>query len=321
MSQSKRPFSSISSTTPSSSISPLQSESQSQIYSSQPIIDRKSKFIGYFSPSIPPYDLQSQSSFSSATHKILAYRIPSSSALSSSSTPTDVRESAKRQKTLPFSSTTPTSDLRSSTVTPSSSNAREIIKEGSSDDGESHASKHILSTLRKENVLGSCVVARWYGGVMLGPVRFQHIEDATRSAITTWRGTLSTIPTTNDVKTVNDGKTDEQKRDEAAERKTLLVELAFRDESIVSLRGLLEQKKQALQGLGNGSCSKDVQTGLVKEIKVDYTTYTLERLRGLDRARDGTITFLLKQIESVEKEIENVEKDLLEEAQKTTTMD
>lgn len=152
-------------------------------------------------------------------------------------------------------------------------------------------------------------------------MRFQHIEDATRSAITTWRGTLSTIPTTNDVKTVNDGKTDEQKRDEAAERKTLLVELAFRDESIVSLRGLLEQKKQALQGLGNGSCSKDVQTGLVKEIKVDYTTYTLERLRGLDRARDGTITFLLKQIESVEKEIENVEKDLLEEAQKTTTMD
>lgn len=25
------------------------------------------------------------------------------------------------------------------------------------------------------NVIGSIVVARWYGGMMLGPVRFEHI--------------------------------------------------------------------------------------------------------------------------------------------------
>lgn len=52
------------------------------------------------------------------------------------------------------------------------------------DDGETAAGgrlAHLLTLLEVENVL--VVVTRWYGGVLLGPDRFKHINRVARDAL------------------------------------------------------------------------------------------------------------------------------------------
>lgn len=52
------------------------------------------------------------------------------------------------------------------------------------DDGEAAAGgrlAHLLTLLGAENVL--VVVTRWFGGVLLGPERFKHINRAARDAL------------------------------------------------------------------------------------------------------------------------------------------
>lgn len=52
------------------------------------------------------------------------------------------------------------------------------------DDGEDAAGKrllHLLQILDATNVL--IVVSRWFGGVLLGPARFTHINNAARSLL------------------------------------------------------------------------------------------------------------------------------------------
>ncbi|KAJ7647660.1 ribosomal protein S5 domain 2-type protein [Roridomyces roridus] len=51
------------------------------------------------------------------------------------------------------------------------------VREGCSDDGERGGGEKILAVLRSQGVLDAvCIVSRWYGGIMLGPARFSHIE-------------------------------------------------------------------------------------------------------------------------------------------------
>lgn len=52
------------------------------------------------------------------------------------------------------------------------------------DDGEKSAGKvmlHVLRQFEAKNTL--CVVSRWFGGVLLGPVRFRHIANVTRDIL------------------------------------------------------------------------------------------------------------------------------------------
>lgn len=52
------------------------------------------------------------------------------------------------------------------------------------DDGESAAGGrllHLLQILDARNV--AVVVSRWYGGVLLGPARFTHINNAARNLL------------------------------------------------------------------------------------------------------------------------------------------
>ncbi|TIB70111.1 hypothetical protein E3P77_00027 [Wallemia ichthyophaga] len=52
------------------------------------------------------------------------------------------------------------------------------VKTAYDDDGEKWAGKRILEVLEQTQTLDALiVVSRWYGGIMLGPVRFQHIKD------------------------------------------------------------------------------------------------------------------------------------------------
>ncbi|KAJ7782715.1 ribosomal protein S5 domain 2-type protein [Mycena metata] len=51
------------------------------------------------------------------------------------------------------------------------------VREGSADDGERWGGEKILTVMRKQGVIDAVViVSRWYGGIMLGPARFSHIE-------------------------------------------------------------------------------------------------------------------------------------------------
>ncbi|KAJ7188650.1 ribosomal protein S5 domain 2-type protein [Mycena filopes] len=57
------------------------------------------------------------------------------------------------------------------------------LREGSADDGERWGGEKILNVMRKQGVIDAAViVSRWYGGIMLGPARFTHIENCASEA-------------------------------------------------------------------------------------------------------------------------------------------
>lgn len=59
--------------------------------------------------------------------------------------------------------------------------------EASSDDGEQYGGAHLLKVLNEEGTVDVLVVcSRWFGGTMLGPIRFQHIEKCARAALEGW---------------------------------------------------------------------------------------------------------------------------------------
>ncbi|KAH9834138.1 ribosomal protein S5 domain 2-like protein [Rhodofomes roseus] len=62
------------------------------------------------------------------------------------------------------------------------------LRTGSVDDGEQHAGAKVLKAIQEEGVIDAVViVSRWYGGVMLGPVRFAHFETCAREVCRTFR--------------------------------------------------------------------------------------------------------------------------------------
>ena len=267
-----------------SPVTPLSGDS---VFRSSPIEDRTSTFIGYYSPTLTAKELQTLPENKSASHKIVAWRKLSS------------------QKSLP--------GQRAQYVT------------GHDDDGEKHGGKKVEKVLETVNVTGACVVARWYGGVMLGPVRFQHMEDCAREAVQQWQ--------------VFAGEEVARKRRivvEEAEKGRLIKALAERDRSIGVLRDLAGQKEErvkkilidgveALEGeeAQHGEDSTMKQGGSALEAKnsvsagssqpmtastpqsapTDYSTMPLDRLRALDKARDATLSFLLKRIDKAEADL------------------
>lgn len=138
-------------------------------------------------------------------------------------------------------------------------------------------------------VEGAVVVARWYGGVMLGPVRFTHIEDVVRDAVRAWRQGEDS----------EEGKVRRVLEEERV-RRELVEELRERDASIRVLRELLESKTR-IEGKDEGDGVVATRPSIQSVREIDYGTLTLERLRQMDKARDSTIAFLLKRIDEIEK--------------------
>nr|XP_019047437.1 hypothetical protein I302_04050 [Kwoniella bestiolae CBS 10118]OCF26367.1 hypothetical protein I302_04050 [Kwoniella bestiolae CBS 10118] len=126
--------------------------SQLKIHSSEPIVDRKSTFVGHAvrvtnEREIPLiiHELLGDKKIAKAAHPaIFAYRL--------------VREVGGA--------------------------AGKVYEGDYDDDGETAAGsrlKHLLDILELENVL--IVVTRWFGGIHLGPDRFKHINQAARDAL------------------------------------------------------------------------------------------------------------------------------------------
>lgn len=58
------------------------------------------------------------------------------------------------------------------------------VNEGFDDNGEEYSGSKILAVLRKHDVRNVvAIVTRWFGGVLLGPIRFQHISHSTESCL------------------------------------------------------------------------------------------------------------------------------------------
>lgn len=205
------------------------------------IEDRGSKFTAIFSPSVSAEDLQARGEFKSATHRITAWRKPSS------------------QRSL---------------------TSQQIYDTGHDDDGENYGGKTLEKVLAAADIEGAVVVARWYGGVLLGPARFDHIRNCAHEAISHFEEARA--HSAKKAKLVED----RNRRDE------LIRLLPERDESIGVLRRLLSEKQgvKSSQGAEKSSPAKTP----------NYSTLPLPVLENLERARDATIGWVLKQIEKAE---------------------
>ncbi|KAF2093817.1 ribosomal protein S5 domain 2-like protein [Rhizodiscina lignyota] len=227
-----------------------------QLYISSSIEDRSSTFIAHFSPSVPAKRLQAHPEFKSASHRIAAWRTPS------------------KQLSL---------------------RPERLFDTGYDDDGESWAGKRLEKVLDEMKVEGAVVVARWYGGILLGPVRFNHIENCAREAIKKYldenrSSARNDGPIVKRAKVVEDVRTKE----------VLVQTLNERDESIQVLRGLLKEKQNAAQKLEPSGQEQSTQSSPAKP---SYEKMASEQLLKLEKARDATIGFLLKQIDTAEGEL------------------
>lgn len=220
------------------SVSP---EVPSSMFRSSLIEDRSSKFIAIYSPTLAAKELQAQTDFKNASHRIAAWRKPSA------------------QRAL---------------------NAQRLLETGHDDDGEKFGGKALEKVLTEMEVEGAVVVARWYGGVLLGPVRFDHIKNSAREAI---------------IECVQEEERSAKKakiRDDEAEKERLIVALPERDQSINVLRELLATKSQQSSSAPGGKST------LAKT--PNYTTLPLATLQKLEQVRDATIGWIIKQIEKAE---------------------
>lgn len=213
------------------------------------------------------------------------------------------------------------------TLGASSDNGGRTTQPVTDDDGEKGGSRAILAVMETARAMGVCVVGRWYGGVMLGPVRFRHIEAVAGDALLQGLHALPGPAARGLKRVLEEGGSGEQdavkktksvaREEEEKERKVLVAELRERDGSIVVLRELsiskteqlarLDQPKDSHQVVGATRGPEKHASSSALSTKVptqdSYDTMELSKLRGVERARDKTVSFLLKRIEGLEKDI------------------
>jgi putative IMPACT (imprinted ancient) family translation regulator len=260
--------------------SPRDSPSEPTIYRSAPIEDRDSTFIGLYSPDLGPKELQKLTELKSASHRMLAWR----------------RESNQQSLT----------------------SSKQYVT-GNDDDGEKYGGRKVENVLIRTKVTGACVVARWYGGTMLGQARFVHIENCANEAVRQWLDHV--------------GEQHAKKRkieDDKVEKEKLAKALAARDQSIIVLRTLATEKEKMAReaveekphaaGDVNGKAiivdatrdktpSPPRSNPGVQPAGPDYDAMSVERLRALDKARDATLAFLLKRINKAESDLARIARE------------
>jgi hypothetical protein len=266
---------------------PRDSPSEPAIYRSAPIEDRDSTFIGLYSPDLGPKDLQKLTELKSASHRMLAWR----------------RESNQQSLT----------------------SSKQYVT-GNDDDGEKYGGRKVENVLIRLKVTGACVVARWYGGTMLGQARFAHIENCATEAVRQWVDHV--------------GEQQVKKRrleDEGVEKEKLAKALAARDQSIIVLRTLATEKekmaKEAVETKSDETADVNGKSIIVDATRdktpspprsnpgvqpagPDYDAMSVERLRALDKARDATLAFLLKRIDKAESALAKIAREKASEEEK-----
>ncbi|EPX75126.1 uncharacterized protein SOCG_02601 [Schizosaccharomyces octosporus yFS286] len=157
--------------------------------------------------------------------------------------------------------------------------------EAFNDDGEEYSGQKLLNTLIKESVYGIVVCVRWYGGQLLGPVRFQHIVDTAKGAIQKYKKSF-----------------EEKKQKEAWMQATMAQQQQRQPRSL----NPLDQKVRQIT-------AKDRTVNLLRKTlgfpilqEVDYYAKSLSTLEMLLQSRNSMISSLRSQLQK-SKETENVE--------------
>lgn len=170
-------------------------------------------------------------------------------------------------------------------------NSKILYETGHDDDGEKWGGNRLRHVLDDTGVEGVVVVARWYGGQNIGPIRFTHIENTAKEAIWKWR--------TAEEEMKQEQAAKKQKLEEEMARKELEENLRERDLNIFVLRGLLADK--------NAKLNDTEPTPPTPQKLTDYSKMTMEALKRVDKARDATIAFILKEIDKVEEQLKLAE--------------
>ena len=148
---------------------------------------------------------------------------------------------------------------------------------GWDDDGEKWAGDKVLGILKASEQFGLVVVVRWYGGVMLGPRRFEHIVDVAADAIVTYKANVGQMKLTLTPPSSQAAHSDQQQQ--------LQRQLVARDLSIANLRKIVESKRPSPSP--SSSPTKAAPT---------YDDMSVDQLKNLLKARDNTIEALRKII-------------------------
>ena len=230
-------------------------------YRSTEVIDRSSTFVGLYSPvsSTSVKSVQSLAEFSTASHRIAAWRRPS------------------KQQSLPTGSHWPRPY----------------------DSGhDKYAGKRLERLLENMNIEGVVVVARWYGGFLLGPVRFVHIENCAKAAIGKWTSN-TIVHRTNQERHCSVKRRPISAEDDERERARLTRVLAKRDHSIDVLRELLAAKQRL--AVSESSAEKALTAPEKKYVQPPvYNGMPVQTLRKLEISKDATIAWVLRKIDEVE---------------------
>ncbi|KZS98580.1 ribosomal protein S5 domain 2-like protein [Sistotremastrum niveocremeum HHB9708] len=139
------------------------------------------------------------------------------------------------------------------------------LRSGSADDGERYGGSKILNIMQKEGVIDAVViVSRWFGGTMLGPIRFTHIEDCAREVCRDFKS-----------------------MEEAVEAVDLLKAL---DEELKSLRASFANKS----GTGQESPSR------MQDYETLLKSKDIAKIRRLIVAREKSVSTLRDRISSLD---------------------
>ena len=156
---------------------------------------------------------------------------------------------------------------------------------GFDEDGEKWAGRKVLDILTANDDEGLLCVARWYGGIMLGPIRFDHIVHVAADALAIYHLSMRKTPAiTSPILT--SPQVDGEKR-------RLIRVLKGKDMTVESLRTMITTKK-----VERGETS--APTTPVKER--NYERMHEDGLKRLVIARDATIKSLrdiIKELNSV----------------------
>lgn len=174
---------------------------------------------------------------------------------------------------------------------------------GFEDDGEKWAGKKLLELLIASEDEGLLCVARWYGGILLGPTRFDHIVHVAADALATYhirqkKGPLMKEPTMKAPRVLEMPVDDE-------ERMRTLKTLRGKDMTIETLRGMILAKKVER---GESPVSSPVK-------EKNYERMSSEGLKRLLIARDAAIKSLrdiLQELQS-QSSVAGVQASVLDE--------
>ncbi|KAJ9092067.1 hypothetical protein QFC19_008841 [Naganishia cerealis] len=153
-----------------------------------PVFDRDSIFIGYAlplsEPSIPT--VNSYIARLPHNHPNLPDVVAGRSGKKDETNESDPKAKARAQ-IKPSHNMWAYKCLRKKAGTVGTSESDYEAIQASSDDGEQYGGSHLLKVLNEEGTVDVLVVcSRWFGGTMLGPIRFQHIEQSARAALEGW---------------------------------------------------------------------------------------------------------------------------------------